>query len=104
MRIDAGLVAVAALLGALFCLDAQRVSVLDLVVGVVASAALLVRRRWPVPVAGLLIASTALSAAGMGATAIAVGAVALHRSWRVTVAVVAAHAALVIPLFALAAG
>jgi signal transduction histidine kinase len=103
MRIDAGLVALAALLGVLFCLDARQVTAVDLVVGGAAGAALLVRRRWPVTVAGLLIASTGLSAAGMGATAIAVGAVAYYRSWRVTAAVVTVHAAVVGTLFALAA-
>jgi signal transduction histidine kinase len=105
MRIGAGLIALAALLGALFCLDAGRhLTVVDLAVGVPACLALLVRRRWPVTLAGVLIASTAVSAAGMGATAIAVGAVALYRSWRVTAAVAAVHAAAVAALFALVAG
>ncbi len=104
MRTDAGLIALAALLGALFCLDAGRVTVLDIVVGVPACLALLVRRRWPVTLAGLLIASTAVSAAGMGATAVAIGGVALYRSWRVTAGVVAVHATTVIALFALVAG
>ncbi|MFI6076096.1 sensor histidine kinase [Actinoplanes sp. NPDC051343] len=104
MRIDAALIALAAVLGALFCLDSQHATVLDLAVGLVACLALLARRRRPAMVAGLLMASTVLSAAGMGATAIAVGAVALYRSLRVTAVVVAVHAAVVIPLFALAAG
>ncbi|MEV6844745.1 histidine kinase [Actinoplanes sp. NPDC051411] len=103
MRTDAGLIALAAVLGALFCLDAKQVTVVDLAVGVLACAALLARRRWPVLLTGLLIASTALSAAGMGATAIAVGAVTLYRSPRVTAAVVAVHAVGVAGLFALVA-
>jgi signal transduction histidine kinase len=103
MRIDAGLVALAALLGVLFCVDSGRLSAVDLAVGVPACVALLVRRRWPVTLAGLLIASTVVSAAGMGATAIAVGAVALHRSWRVAATVVAVHAVAVTTLFALVA-
>lgn len=103
MRIHVGLIALAAVLGALFCVDAKHVTALDLVVGVGSCVALLGRRRWPVPLAALLIASTALSATGMGATAIAVGAVALYRSWRVTAAVVIAHTAGVTALFALVA-
>jgi signal transduction histidine kinase len=103
MRIDAGLVALAAVLGALFCLDSGHLTVLDGVVGLAACLALLARRRRPVTLAAVLIVSTALSAAVLGATAIAVGAVARHRSGRVTAAVVAVHAAAVTALFALVA-
>src|SRR4051795_9501673 len=104
MRTDAGLIALAGLLGALFCLDARQFTIVDVAVGVLACLALLVRRRWPVALAGLLTASTAVSAAGMGATAIAIGAVALYRSGRATAAVAAVHAAAVVTLFALVAG
>src|SRR4051812_48608217 len=104
MRIDALLIGLAAVLGALFCLDARHVTVVDVVVGVAACLALLVRRRRPALLAVLLIASTAVSAAGMGATAVAIGAVARYRSWRVTAAVVALHVATVVTLFAFVAG
>jgi signal transduction histidine kinase len=104
MRVDALLIALAALLGALFCLDAHQLTVVDVMVGVSACLALLVRRRRPATLAVLLIASAAVSAAGMGATAVAIGAVARYRSWRVTAAVVAVHAATVVTLFALVAG
>ena len=108
---DAGLVGLAALLGGLFFLDSldaagERASgfpVTDLVVGGLACLALLLRRRWPVPLAALLIPVMALSASAMGATAVAIGAVAAYRSWRVTALVLAAHAAAVAMLFALAA-
>src|SRR5581483_2227944 len=80
-----------------------RLPVTDLVVGGLACLALLARRRWPVALAAVLIPSVALSAAGMGATAVAIGAVATYRSWRVTAVTVAAHATLVLALFALVA-
>ena len=108
---DAGLIALAALLGALFFLDSLKTAgeraagfpATDLMVGVLACLALLVRRRWPVTLAAVLIPSMALSACTMGATAVAIGAVAVYRSWRVTAVTLAAHAATVVTLFALAA-
>jgi len=109
--VDAGLVTLAALLGGLFFADSlasrdrgPAYPYLDLGFGVAACVALLLRRRWPVALAILLLPTVALSASAMGATAVAMGAVARHRSPRVTVAVVAAHAFLVTTLFALAAG
>jgi signal transduction histidine kinase len=108
--VDAGLIALAALLGGLFFLDSLKTAseraasfpTADLVVGVLACLALLVRRRWPVALAAVLIPSMALSASAMGATAVAIGAVAVYGSWRVTAVVLAAHATTMVMLFALA--
>ena len=108
--IDAGLLALAVLLGAFFVSDSvangehERGHLyVDLGIGVVACTALLLRRRWPVALAGALIPTLAVSASAMGATAVAIGAVAVHRSRRVTALVVAAHVVVVTALFALAA-
>jgi signal transduction histidine kinase len=107
---DAGLVILAVLLGGLFFSDSlasgergPAYPYVDLGVGAAACAALLIRRRWPVVLAALLIPALAASAAAMGATAIAIGSVAVHRSRRVTAVVLAAHAVTVTALFALAA-
>ncbi len=101
--------ALAALLGALFTSDAARTASdhgvwfgVDVLVGVVACGMLPLRRRWPVWVAVLLIPSLMLSAAAMGATAVAVFSVALSRPHRVTAAVAGFHAVTVVSLFALA--
>jgi signal transduction histidine kinase len=56
-----------------------------------------------VALAAVLIPSIALSASAMGATAVAIGAVAVYRSWRVTAVVLGAHAITVVALFALTA-
>jgi signal transduction histidine kinase len=109
--VDAGLIALAALLGSLFFLDSLKTAgeratgfpTADLVVGALACLALLVRRRWPVTLAAVLIPSMALSASAMGATAVAIGAVAVYRPGRVTAVVMAAHATTVVTLFALVA-
>ena len=108
-RVDAGLLSLAALLGALFLLDSQSAAdasegwhlVVDAVVGALACSALLLRRRWPVAVAVVLIPSFVLSASSMGATAVALGAVAAHRFRWVTAAVLGLHAATVAVVFAL---
>lgn len=108
---DAGLIVLAATLGALFVLDAVRsaaepgtgIPVTEPVVGGLACLALLLRRRRPVTVAAVLIPSMALSAAAMGPTVVAIGAVAVRRSWRVTGMVLAAHVVTVVTLFALVA-
>jgi signal transduction histidine kinase len=101
----------AAVLGGLFLLDSVRTTaqrdapnrVVDLVVGAVACGALLLRRRWTVALAVVLIPSIVVSTSAMGATAVAVAAVAVYRSWPVTAAVLSAHAATVATLFALVA-
>jgi signal transduction histidine kinase len=108
-RADAALVPLAAVLGGLFFLDSAATTeeraagypIADLAVGLIACAALLLRRRWPVPLAVALIGSFVISSAAMGATAVAVGAVAVYRSRLAAGAVLAAHAALVTSLFAL---
>jgi signal transduction histidine kinase len=110
-RGDVGLIALAVLLGGLFFVDSVKTATepgapnhtTDLLVGTLACAALLLRRRWPVALALALIPSLAFSAFAMGATAIAIGAVALYRSWRVTAAVLALHTVWVVTLFGLAA-
>jgi signal transduction histidine kinase len=110
-RVDAGLIALAALLGGLFFLDSLKTApeqgafrpIADLVVGTAACLALLLRRRWPVTLALVLIPSLLLSASSMGATAVAMLAVAMYRSWPVTAAMLALHAATVAALFALVA-
>jgi signal transduction histidine kinase len=107
---SAGLVILAVLLGGLFFSDSlsggergPAYPYLDLGTGAMACAALLLRRRWPVALAAALIPTLAVSASAMGATAIAIGTVAVLRSPRVTTAVLAGHAITVTALFALAA-
>src|SRR5437762_3121004 len=107
--VDAGLIGLAALLGGLFVLDAMNTAgatglpTLDLVVGGLACLALLGRWRWPVTLAAVLIPAMAVSASVMGATAVAIGGVAVYRSWRVTAVILGAHATMVGTLFAVAA-
>jgi signal transduction histidine kinase len=105
--VDAGLIALAAVLGGLFLLDSLQTepdkdAVPDLVVGLLACAALLLRRRWPVALALALMPTILLSASAMGATAVAMSAVAVYRSWRVTAAVLIVHAVALATLFGLA--
>jgi len=107
---DAGLILLAALLGGFFFADSLSTGdhgpafpYLDLGVGAAACAALLLRRRWPVALALLLIPTLFASTSAMGATAIAIGAVAVYRSVRVAALVLAVHAVMVTALFALAA-
>jgi signal transduction histidine kinase len=101
--------ALAAALGVLFLVDArsgtsdeQLPLVAELAVAALACGALFLARRRPVTVAAVLLPALVVSAATLGATAAAVGAVARHRSWRVAVAVLALHACLVAILFAVA--
>lgn len=89
---DAGLIGLAAVLGALFFLDAQATSSappIDLAVGVVACLAVPLRRRWPVGLVLVLIPTVIVSSAAMGATAVAMAGVAAYRSLRTTVLVLA---------------
>ncbi len=110
-RGDAGLILLAAALGGLFFWDLlvterpgpRRIG-FDLAVGALACAALLLRRRWPVAVAIALLPSVLIASSAMGATAVAMSAVALYRSRRVTVMIVLAHALLLLGIFALASG
>jgi signal transduction histidine kinase len=76
--------------------------VVTVVLGVASCAALPLRRRWPVGLAVVLIPSVVLSAATMGATAVALLSVAIYRPRRVTAAVAALHAVTVVTLFGLA--
>ncbi|MFC7545677.1 sensor histidine kinase [Plantactinospora sp. GCM10030261] len=109
---DVGVVTLAALLGGLFFLDSIQTAanhgagfpVVDLVVGGLACGALLLRRRWPVALALVLIPSLAASAAALGPTAVAIAAVAVYRPWPVATAVLAAHVATVGTLFRVVAG
>lgn len=105
---DAGLIALAAVLGGLFLLDSLQTDprkdvVTDAVVGVLACAALLLRRRWPVVLALALMPTIMFSAFAMGATAVAMSAVAVYRSWRITAVVLSVHAVALITVFRLAA-
>jgi signal transduction histidine kinase len=110
-RADAGLIALAAVLGGLFLVDSVQTSargdsrypVADVVIGSLACVALLLRRRWPVVLALVLIPAISISTFSMGATAVALLAVAMYRSLRVTAAVVGLHATTVAALFALVA-
>ena len=109
-RADAGLVVLAAGLGALFFLDARQAADhgpsalrVDLAVGAAACLALPLRRRWPVGLALVLIPTMVFSSAAMGATAVAMLGVATYRRLRTTVLVVALHAAFVLALFSLVA-
>jgi len=108
---DAGLVLLAVLLGGFFFADSLSTGdhgptfpYLDLGVGAAACAGLLLRRRWPVALALLLIPTLLVSASAMGATAIAIGAVGVYRSARAAALVLAVHVVTVTTLFALAAG
>jgi signal transduction histidine kinase len=108
---DAACVGVAVLLGGLFILGSQAETppqpvqlVWELVVGGSACAALLLlRRRWPVGLALVLIVASPLSALGLGAALMAVFTVATRRSWRVSAALGGLLAALFMSSFALAA-
>jgi signal transduction histidine kinase len=105
--VDAGLIALAAVLGGLFLIDSvqtepQKDVAADLVVGALAGAALLLRRRWPVALALALMPTILFSALAMGATAVAMSAVAVYRSWRVTAAVLTVHAVALVLVFGLA--
>jgi hypothetical protein len=85
--VDAGLIALASVLGGLFLLDSLQTQpetnvVADVTVGALACAALPVRRRWPVALALALMPTIMFSAFAMGATAVAMSAVAVYRSWR----------------------
>ncbi len=108
--VDAGLVVLALLFGAFFVSDSlangehgPAYPYVDLAVGVLACGALLLRRRWPVTLAAALIPTFAISASAMGATAVAIGAVAVYRSRRVAAGVVGVHAVIVTALFVVAA-
>jgi Signal transduction histidine kinase len=108
--VTAGLILLAALLGTVFFVDSlssgdhgPAFPYLDLGVGAAACAALALRRRWPVTLALALIPTLLASSSAMGATAIAVGAVAAYRSARITALVLAGHALVVTTLFAVAA-
>jgi signal transduction histidine kinase len=108
---DAACVGVAVLLGGLFILGSQAETppqpvqlVWELVVGGSACAALLLlRRRWPVGLALVLIVASPLSALGLGAALMAVFTVATRRSWRVSAALGGLLAAVFMSSFALAA-
>ncbi|HZM76226.1 MAG TPA: histidine kinase [Candidatus Limnocylindrales bacterium] len=110
-RSDAGLILLAAALGGLFFWDllstedpgAARIG-FDLAVGALACAALLLRRRWPIGVAVTLIPVILLSSSAMGATAVAMSAVALYRSRRTAATLVLVHAGLLLGIFTLADG
>jgi signal transduction histidine kinase len=106
----AGLILLAVLLGAVFFVDSlssgdhgPAYPYLDLGVGAAACAALLLRRRWPVALALVLIPTLLASSSAMGATAIAIGAVGAYRSARTATTVLAVHAVTVTTLFAIAA-
>jgi signal transduction histidine kinase len=108
-RIDTCLAAVAALLGGLWFLAMvandpppnREYLVVDLTIGLAACAGLLVRRRWPVQIAVLLIAATVFSAAAIGAAVVALFTVAVHQPWRVTLAVAGLYAVTVAVVFRL---
>jgi signal transduction histidine kinase len=108
---DAGCVGFAVLLGGLFLLGSLSESppqpvhlVWELVVGGSACVALLLlRRRWPVGLALVLVVAAPLSALCLGAALMAVFTVATRRSWRVTAALGGLLAAVFMSSFALAA-
>jgi signal transduction histidine kinase len=107
---DIACIGVAALLGGLFTLGSLTETppqpvhlVWELVIGGSACAALLLRRRWPVGLALVLIVASPLSALGLGAALMAVFTVATRRSWRVTAALGGLLAAVFMSSFALAA-
>jgi signal transduction histidine kinase len=108
---DVACVGVAVLLGSLFILGSlaetppQPVQLgWELVFGGSACVALLLlRRRWPVALALVLILASPLSALGLGAALMAAFTVATRRPWRVTAAVGGLLAAVFTSAFALAA-
>jgi signal transduction histidine kinase len=91
---------IAATLGGLFLLatvtesgglDALALTV-DILVGTIACAALLlVRRQWPVGLALALTIAPLVSATAMGAAAVAVFGLAIRRPWWMTITVAALH-------------
>jgi signal transduction histidine kinase len=103
--------AVAVLLGGLFILGSLSESppqpvhlAWEAIVGGSAVAALLLlRRRWPVGLALLLVVASPLSALCLGAALMAVFTVATRRPWRVTAAVGGLQAVVFMASFALAA-
>jgi signal transduction histidine kinase len=104
---DVGYMGAGAALGVLFLLATMADKpqsempplAMDLIVGGLACLGLLLRRRWPVWVAlVLIIAGTVISAIAFGVTFVAVFNVALRRSWRVTAAVATVH---ILPLLVL---
>lgn len=75
----------------------------DLPIGALACTVLLLfRRRWPVRVALLLSVMETLASSAMGASAMALFTLAVHRSWRTTAGIAALDAARVLVVFRLA--
>ena len=104
-RVDVGLVALSALIGLFFLADSPiEYPIADVVLWVVAAAALVVgRRRWTVPIAVGLIPLMVVSTLSMGPAVVAVGVVARYRRWPTTLAVLGTHLGLVLGAFAVVA-
>jgi signal transduction histidine kinase len=108
---DVGCAGVAVLLGGLFIVGSLTETppqpvhlVWELVFGGSACAALLLlRRRWPVGLALVLVVASPLSALGLGAALMAVFTVATRRPWQVSAALGGLLAAVFMSSFALAA-
>jgi signal transduction histidine kinase len=108
---DACITGVAAALGAFLLLDslttfpqpAEMYVFRDVAIGGVACVALfLLRRRWPAALALALIVAGTFASSAMGATAMGVFTVAVHRSWRVAAGVAGLTMALIVITFRLA--
>jgi signal transduction histidine kinase len=100
---DAAVTAVAAVLGGLVVLaslhDASRPGSIpwDLTIGGLACAALFwLRRRWPTGLALVLMAVGLLASSALGAVAMAVFTVAVHRPWRVTACMAALNMTVIV--------
>ena len=104
-RVDVGLVVLAAAIGAFFIAGEHVVRPgVDLGVGILAAAALVVsRRRYTVPIAIGLIPLMAVSTLSMGPAAVALAVVARYRRWPVTLVAVGLHLTLVLGAFTLVA-
>jgi signal transduction histidine kinase len=108
---DGLLIGLAAMLGLGFSLDAYSTEpsqtvhpVADLTIGALACAALLLRHRWPVALAVVLTPAIFLGTSTMGATPVALLAVALYRPWPYAAGLLMAHAGLIAFLFGLVSG
>ncbi|GAA0262412.1 sensor histidine kinase [Cryptosporangium japonicum] len=100
-RSDLGLAVLSVVVGLFFLADEQpERPVLDVLVGLLAVAAVLVaRRRWTVPIAVGLVPLMIVSTLSMGPAAVVLAVVARHRRWPTTLAVVGLHLFLLIGAF-----
>ncbi|EXG80693.1 sensor histidine kinase [Cryptosporangium arvum] len=100
-RSDLGLAVLSVVVGLFFLADEKPARpVVDVVVGLLAVAAMVVaRRRWTIPIAIALIPLMTVSTLSMGPAAVALGVVARRCRWPATLAVVGLHLFLLVGAF-----